>query len=137
MASHLTRGMAYATVEYFGGMLPCVMSGNAPASPPIVDVTIELSCEGIITINDSVPGTKVVESPAVTVRKEVQLHFRNSDFTWIIFFSRPARVTCLVARALEGPGVIPPTMFRMSVVEDVESEGVEGAPRIVRAALLN
>lgn len=79
MVTHIVRGMPYSTTRYYGGALPVLYSDNAPNSQPLVDGEAVLDCEG--------GGT-------VTVEKEIQLHFRNSDFTWAVFFSKPVEVSC-------------------------------------------
>ena len=80
MVTHIVRGMPYATIRYYGGALPAFHSYNAPDSVPLIDGKTELDCEG---------GSEVVE-------KEIQLHFRNSDFTWSLFFSKPVKVSCKI-----------------------------------------
>jgi hypothetical protein len=79
MVTHIVRGMPYSTTRYYGGALPALHSDNAPDSQPLIDGEMELDCEG--------GGSAVAE-------KEIQLHFRNSDFTWALFVSKPVEVSC-------------------------------------------
>jgi hypothetical protein len=87
MVTHIVRGMPYGTMRYLGGVLPSLYSYNAPASPPLIDGSKKLEC--------GVMGGKVGEK--AVVNKEIQLHFLNSDFTWVVFFSKPVEIRCAVS----------------------------------------
>jgi hypothetical protein len=95
MVSHIVRGMPYATMRYFGGVLPSLYSYNAHASLPLIDGTIQLECGVLGGDGQEEAGS------TVTAYKEVQLHFFNSDFTWIVFFSQPVDIQCAVSEGDE------------------------------------
>ena len=122
MKSSLVRGMPYASMKYSGDLLPSIFSYNGPASNPVVDDATELQCG---SLKDGVLG-EPTHFP-VTVKKDVTLHFINSDFTWMVFFSQPVKVICGVE---SGDSNL--AQFLLNVVS-VESE----APLIVRVALLD
>eukprot|EP00977_Amphora_coffeiformis_P011065 scaffold2651_cov171-Amphora_coffeaeformis.AAC.5 len=86
MVSHLVRGMPYVTMQYHGGVLPRLYSYNGPAS--------EVETDG--TKGNLVCGV-AKDGEVVTVQNEMKLHLANSDFTWIVFFSRPVQVTCQIS----------------------------------------
>lgn len=89
MTSSIVRGMPYATARYrFApsntaakpNHLPAVVSQLPIRSPPIVDGLRQLNCS-------STAGP-------VVARSDVRLIFEESDFTWLVFLSRPAFVSC-------------------------------------------
>ena len=117
--THIVRGMPFATVQYFGGALPSLYSYNGPASAVKVDGS-ELEC-GVM---------KGKAGPTMEVQKEIQLHFINSDFTWIVLFSSPVKVSCAVTEGDEKT-----REFKLDVVSYKDPE--EGHPLTTRLALLN
>jgi endo-1,3(4)-beta-glucanase len=117
--THIVRGMPFATVQYFGGALPSIYSYNGPASAVKVDGS-ELEC-GVM---------KGKAGPTMEVQKEIRLHFINSDFTWIVLFSSPVKVSCAVSEGDEKT-----REFKLDVVSYKEPE--EGHPLVARLALLN
>lgn len=119
MVTHIVRGMPYGTMRYSGGVLPSLYSYNAPANPPLIDGEKELECGEM----NGLAGANAV------VNKEVQLHFRNSDFTWVVFFSRPVQIRCSVS---EGDLDIAEFQLNVTSYEDGEEE-----PLTVRLALLD
>lgn len=86
MVSHVVRGMPYVTMEYHGGALPSLYSYNGPAS--------EIETDG--TKGNLVCGV-TEDGESVIVQNEMKLHLANSDFTWIVFFSRSVRLTCQIS----------------------------------------
>lgn len=126
MTTYIVRGMPYSTIKYEGGINPAISSGNGIKDALIDDGKAKLKC-GEIGKDKSYSE----DSAPVDVEGEIQLHFDNSDFTWIIFLSRPAKVQCAVAPEM-GPGIIPETMFQMRIVNDSPEE-----PLYVRSAMLN
>ena len=101
MTSSIVRGMPYATMVYNdwrktttttttkrGNVLPTVASEIELASPPIVDGMTEMICVDSNHKNDSIDNT------TVRVNREVQLTFKASDFTWIVFTSQPVLMRC-------------------------------------------
>ncbi|KAL3827011.1 hypothetical protein ACHAXA_000075 [Cyclostephanos tholiformis] len=75
------------------------------------------------------------------VKRELVLHMDQSDFTWIVFFSRPVRVQCYSDSIplVSSPGDISDLQFRLNVVEVSDGDGIasEGDELVVRMALLN
>jgi hypothetical protein len=140
MTSHIVRGMAYATMKYEGGTLPSFVTGHLPVTQPLIDGTTHLKCGQILDNDDDdqlLYSKQQQHSTVESVQREVQIHLKDSDFTWIIFFSRPVKLECFVAPKIEGPGVAPkPTMFQMNVV-DYYDEHHDHEPLVVRAAMLN
>jgi endoglucanase Acf2 len=126
MVSHIVRGMPYATMRYSNGVLPAIKSSKKLASPPMIDDgSSELSC-GELDADDEDNKTVYV------AKKNIQLHFKGSDFTWMVFVSHPVKLQCsVVTNEEEGPGVIPGTMFQLDIVEYGEEE------LTVRAALID
>jgi hypothetical protein len=92
MSTSIVKGMPYATMRYdemkttnkHGKiMLPTVMSEVGLAENAIVDGKTQLKCH---------PD----EPNLVKVEREVEMHFHSSDFTWLVFFSEPVTVQCIV-----------------------------------------
>eukprot|EP00980_Cylindrotheca_fusiformis_P010578 scaffold2353_cov134-Cylindrotheca_fusiformis.AAC.1 len=124
MKSHLVRGMPYATMMFAGGLLPKIFSYNGPASQPVVDGTTVIECGQYNEKNGSISNTT-----GVAVMEKVQLHFRNSDFTWIAFFSQPVKIECGVS-----PGDEQLAQFQLNVKE---IGGLTDEPLVVRLAILD
>jgi Glycosyl hydrolase family 81 N-terminal domain len=130
MVSPIVRGMPYVTMEYHGGVLPTLYSYNGPSpdGPAIViDDDQEIQCGTRTMINNATATSDAttsydasVGSETALVQKEVRLHFINSDFTWIVFFSQPVRIRCDVSAGDEKL-----RDFSLSVVSIVANE-VEG-----------
>jgi len=97
MKTSVVRGMAFATMVYAGGVLPTLYSYNAPASGIVLDGGDEddeynpqvLTC-GVLDDDDG----NLSNTTSVWVNKEVKMHFRGSDFTWLLFFSQPVEIEC-------------------------------------------
>jgi endo-1,3(4)-beta-glucanase len=108
--------MPYATMTYQGrGLYPSLYSYSGLASDVAIDDngTSSLKCS---TADDGKGNT-------VPVQKHMKMHFINSDFTWIVFFSKPASVRCHMSDGDEFT-----RDFTLSVLEDDIT---------VRVALLN
>jgi endo-1,3(4)-beta-glucanase len=119
MVTHIVRGMPYGTIRYSGGVLPSLYSYNAPASPPLIDGKTELEC-GVM---DGKAGASAMAN------KEVRLHFLNSDFTWVVFFSKPVEIRCAVS---EGDPAVAEFQLNVTSYADSEEE-----PLTVRLALID
>ncbi|KAL3940620.1 MAG: hypothetical protein SGBAC_004876 [Bacillariaceae sp.] len=87
MRTHIVRGMPYATMIYSGGILPSLFSYNGPATNPVIDNSTELVC-------GQYEDNTISNATSATVQGKIQLHFINSDFTWMLFFSQPVEVEC-------------------------------------------
>jgi hypothetical protein len=114
--------MPFATMRYFGHVLPSVFSYNGNASLPVVDDKTEIEC-GKLGKNGVMKQNKKVQ-----VQKEIKLHFINSDFTWIVFFSQPVKIQCGVSEGNEKT-----RKFQMNVVEKLDKD----MPLVMRAALVD
>ena len=92
MQSSIVRGMPYATMVYDNWRangekkvaFPTVASEIGLAKAPVADGKIEITCHSI----DS-------DEPAVRVNREVELVFKASDFTWLVFTSEPVWMKCV------------------------------------------
>ena len=76
-----------------------------------------------------------------SVKRELVIHMDQSDFTWVVFFSRPVRVKCHSDSIplVSSPGDISDLQFRLDVVE-VSNDGSDSREEdelVVRMALLN
>jgi endo-1,3(4)-beta-glucanase len=120
MKSHIVRGMPYATMIYSGGVLPSLFSYNGPASKPVVDGATVLEC-------GQYEDGHISNSTTFPVKKQVKLHFRNSDFTWTVFFSQPVEIECGVT-----PGDEQLAEFQLNV-KHIGSD----KPLVVRLALMD
>jgi hypothetical protein len=128
MATHIVRGMPYATVQYEGGVLPMLYSYNGLATKR--NNTIELDSKG-----ETGAGTKLkcgVDGKAgeiAAVQSELEMHFINSDFTWIVFFSQPVKVSCGMTKGDE--------KLRDFHLNVVSYEASKEEPLTVRMSLLD
>jgi Glycosyl hydrolase family 81 C-terminal domain/Glycosyl hydrolase family 81 N-terminal domain len=127
MMSSIVRGMPYATMKYYGGAMPILYSYNGPASSDtaiLADGKHGIQCGNMTSSHG---GT--LSGKSVSVDKEVQLHFVNSDFTWGVFFSKPVKVVCGVTDGDEWT-----REFQLSVVEyEISDE----EPLITQVSLLD
>lgn len=89
MTSSIVRGMPFGTMHYhynehdFGMTLPTVVSQISLADKPYADSNVELICT-----SESIKGTETL------VKSYVELHFDASDYSWLVFYSRPVHVRC-------------------------------------------
>lgn len=116
MTSTIVKGMAYVTMEYEGlaGMLPTIASSIAFGDAPIVDQTSTMKCT----------GSKIL------AQSELQLHFAESNFTWMVFFSEPVWLTCYSSEDTK--------QAMIQVVSTLNEDNSNNTkPLIVRAALLD
>ena len=72
-----------------------------------------------------------------SVQREIILHMDESDFTWIVFFSKPVKVQCFsdAVPVVSVPGANAEVEFRLNVVEVLNDENEDEL--VVRVALLN
>lgn len=89
MRTPIIRGMPYGTMIYKSGIQPSIFSTSVLKADPVIDgKTVNMNC------TDSSLARKG-DVTLFPVEKEVQLHFAKSDFTWMVFYSRPVNVYCL------------------------------------------
>mmetsp|Transcript_32036 Transcript_32036/g.95977 ORF Transcript_32036/g.95977 Transcript_32036/m.95977 type:complete len:1250 (-) Transcript_32036:130-3879(-) len=145
MKSSVLRGMPYITMQYSQGMQPVLAAETPLRGSPVIDGVTNgtMRCgnlkDGEI-INADSRGEPAFD--VVRVQGEVSLTFEESDFTWLVFFSRPVWVTCYQETPDPNAPPLPPgvvdftvrSMFQLRVVDPPEDEH---QPLIVRAALEN
>jgi hypothetical protein len=98
MTSSIVRGMSYVTMEYekqhakdddSGGggsiLIPTIASHTELLDPIIIDGT-----------NKTLDCSTNKVSKKMRVEKDIELYFHVSDYTWMVFFSEPAWIQCLV-----------------------------------------
>jgi hypothetical protein len=122
MESTIVRGMPYVTMEYNDKtavssdgrtILPTIASTAVLGKSPIADGKTKLDCsEG---------------AERTLVENEVELHFRDSDFSYLVFFSEPVWLQCTSQEK---------TGHTFLQVLESASEGCDH-PLIIRAALLD
>lgn len=129
--THIVRGMPYGTVIFGKDVLPTIVSGNRPTSITIDnDDSKKMRC-GTLTgkpvsqdPNRKAPISEDGTAPTYTVEKELVFHLSQSDFTWIVFFSKPVKLRCfsdavpVVSSAAPNEDV----QFRLDVTEIDDSE---------------
>ena len=123
MSAPIVRGMPYITMRYSTGVVPAIQANILPASPPLLDGVTPLECDGTIA----------------RVHREILVHFGDSDFTYLVFFSRPTDVQCHVEDKEGKPSNVPGVVVssKKNFVLRVADDSVEEMPIIVRAALAN
>jgi hypothetical protein len=145
MVAHIVRGMPMATMVYTGkDIVPSIVGGKVPASDPLIDGTTALKC-GVLGRDDDGQLLPSRVEDSQPVQREVLLHFKGSDFTWVVFFSKPVSVSCSSAPDPESfQGTTPggATMMGSMFQFQVTSVGANGddhdeEPLIVRTALVD
>jgi len=133
MSSSIVKGMPYATMVYedfddvngkrgsssLSSLLPTIASEIELERNPIADSDgrKELICSS----TSSPPDGRASNKP-LRVERELEMEFGASDYTWLVFFSEPVRVQCVVT---EKGGV------QIQVVERSDDD----EPLVIRAAL--
>lgn len=136
--SSILRGMPYGTMEYAPGVKP-VIASEVVAELPVIDGSQELQCGKLDAHHDTVAE----KSDSVLARSDVELYFPESDFTWLVFFSRPVRISCFINPSkAEGtvslpPGAISSTDNRNAFQLHLEDAHDADEPLMVRIALAN
>ena len=136
--SSILRGMPYGTMEYASGVKP-VIASEVVGETPIIDASDELLCGKLDPHNGKILQTE----GRMIARKDIELYFPESDFTWFVFFSRPVYVRCFI-NPNKGAGTVSlppgaasssdnPNAFELRL-EDIK---VTDEPLIVRVALAN
>ena len=158
MKTHVVRGMPYGTVRFGKDkknsfVLPTILSGDRPKSILIDSdgAAANLSKdEDASMLCGTFTGESVDQDPSraapitsngkpkeYTVQNEIIFHLDQSDFTWIVFFSKPVKVQCYsdVVPAVSVAGPVEEVQFRLDVTEVNDTEGDDEV--VVRVALLN
>ena len=120
MISPLARGMPYATMLYSSGVTPVIQSTDLPSSPLLLDGFTRLKCDGSLK----------------RVQNDVLIHFKGSDFTYLIFFSRPIDIQCSIFEGTSHaftPGIVFQNNQRFTL--RVADDTVDEIPVDIRVAL--
>ena len=139
MKTQIVRGMPYVTVQYSAGTAPAVAAELPLSLAPAIDgvrLTARDYVHGDLRGDDAVAVG--ASARRYRVQREVSLSFKESDMTWLLFFSRPATVEFYHDDDAAVPRWLPPgvvdhstaTAFELRVVDD-------DSPVIIRAALAN
>jgi hypothetical protein len=128
MSTSIVKGMPYGTMRYEQMkttdkdgkvMLPTVMSEIKLADKPIVDGKTKLKCH---------PD----EPELVKVEREIEMHFHESDFTWLVFFSEPVTVQCIED---EDTGAMQLQVVDSASDRRIDADDEVDAPFFIRVAL--
>jgi hypothetical protein len=92
MTTSIVRGMPYATMTYptsqsNNQIIPTIASEVTLLNNPLADGKTQVKCSN---------GDAKVRS--YHVKRELQMTFEESDFTWVAFFSRPVELHCVSNR---------------------------------------
>jgi hypothetical protein len=147
MRSSILRGMPYGTMEYGRNVVPIVASEIVP-KPPIIDGFTQMECGTLESTEEQISASTNAAKPFL-VNDEIELYFPESDFTWLVFFSRPLFVQCytnpnrLIGSVSLPPGLAAPkhenqNAFQLRVVSLGTTEmNSNDEPLIARIALAN
>lgn len=144
MFSSIVKGMPYGTMVYETTRYessqgkkegetwyPTVASQIPLAQAPIVDGKTNLGCLGqtFSSSNSQKKSTKEDEPDEyqAKVEKEIELHFVDSDFSWLVFVSKPVTIQCVFDKAT--------TTMQLQVVDSDDDDGEEEPPFVIRIAL--
>ena len=144
--THIVRGMPYGTVIFGKNALPTLLSGNRPTSIMIDnDKNNKMQC-GSLTgepvtqdPNRKAPISKDGFAHTYTVEKELVFHLKQSDFTYVVFFSKPVKLRCF-SDAIPAVSVAKPNeevQFRIDVTEVLPDESNKDEDLVVRVAVAN
>ena len=145
--THIVRGMPYGTVIFGKNALPTLLSGNRPTSIMIDnDKNNKMQC-GSLTgepvtqdPNRKAPISKDGSAHTYTVEKELVFHLKQSDFTYVAFFSKPVKLRCFSDAIPAVVSVAKPNeevQFRIDVTEVLPDENNEDEDLVVRVAVAN
>ena len=114
-------------------MLPTIASEIPIGSPPILDGTTELDC-----------SSGMIASKPQVVKGEVELSFYESDFTWLIFLSRPVYIQCIVPPTHERPAFVPGqpvasagVVFALQFLDECHDDNDDQSDLVIRLTLAN
>ena len=139
--THVVRGMPYGTVRFGKDtknsfVLPTILSGGRPKSIHIDGDDSMSEGEDNESPNTMLCGTftgeSVEQDPSraapitktgkpkeYSVQNEIILHLDQSDFTWVVFFSKPVKVQCFsdIVPAVSIAGPVEEVQFQLNVME--------------------
>ena len=138
MTASIVRGMLFTTMHYpiklfgSGNLFPTIMSMIELREEPVVDGRHTLKC------NDQ--GT----SAPVQVSKKLRVSYKQSDFTWLYYFSQAVMVKCVTTVLPEpkGPAEGPPGALGPKKTVEIRVVGLvdplaKNEQFTIRAVLLN
>lgn len=139
--SRILRGMPYGTMEYSPGV-QSVIASEVVSKLPLIDGFTELQCGTLDPHSDQA----LQSADSIIAKREIELYFPESDFTWLVFFSKPVHVRCFInPNKVAGTVSMPPgsilakdnrNAFQLTLDPQYHSAGTD-EPLIVRVALAN
>jgi hypothetical protein len=144
MSTHVVRGMPYATMKYntTSATNPTIYSYNGLSSDVQIDrdTPFEPQTSRKPKLVCGVKGS-LKKGTVVPVKSHLHLHIMTSDFTWMVFFSKPVKVSCTTPNGSSDPNL---RDFKLSIVEDEtekdsdsDSNYNKDSNLVVRVALLD
>ena len=140
MRTQVIRGMPYVTMSYSGGITPVVASQVPLIGTPSIDGRAVGSDRKFWNeLKDKGGKYKESLSTSFHVEKEISLTFDESDFTWLVFFSRPTKVAFFHDEEADNAETLPPGVVDLSTNSAFELRvlDAEESPIMVRTALQN
>jgi hypothetical protein len=142
--SRILRGMPFGTMEYSPGV-QSVIASEVVSKLPLIDGSKELHCGTL----DPHSNRALQSADSIIAKRDIELYFPESDFTWLVFFSKPVHVRCFInPNKVAGTVSMPPgsilakdnrNAFQLTLDPHSHSAGIDGTdqPLIVRVALAN
>lgn len=134
MSTNIIRGMPYVSMEYnnteTAAVVPTIYSYNGLSSDVQIDRDSPFEPE-TSKQPKLVCGEK--KGNVVSVERHLHLHIKSSDFTWMVFFSKPVKVTCATPNGETDPQL---QDFKLSVLED-DDEEESSSSLVIRVALMD
>eukprot|EP00548_Thalassiothrix_antarctica_P007286 CAMPEP_0194136194 /NCGR_PEP_ID=MMETSP0152-20130528/6219_1 /TAXON_ID=1049557 /ORGANISM="Thalassiothrix antarctica, Strain L6-D1" /LENGTH=922 /DNA_ID=CAMNT_0038832747 /DNA_START=183 /DNA_END=2951 /DNA_ORIENTATION=+ len=127
MSTNIIRGMPYASMEYNNTAVPTIYSYNGLSSD------IQIDRDSPFEPETSEQPKVVCGENVVSVERHLHLHIEGSDFTWMVFFSKPVKVSCTTPNGETNPLL---QDFKLSVLEN-DDEDEESSSLVIRVALMN
>ena len=115
-------------------LLPSIVTEIPLGAAPKVDNLRAMECHKQDTILTNMLHLHNNKPATTVVHKEVVLQFTESDFTWIVFVSKPVHVQCITSTSTK-EGSIP---FLLQFIDDLDNDdNNNNNDLIVRVALMN
>jgi len=124
--------------------LPTLASETAIGAPPLVDGKTRLQCQDMNHKHKGSSTTDFSNEDGVWAEKEIELVFAESDYTWLVFVSRPVKVQCIIPAQKEAPAFVPGVpmpsagiVFALQFLDhDDDDDASDNNDLVVRVALL-
>ena len=137
---HSSNKKASAVSVHPDELLPTVASEIPLGAPPLLDGKTELQCGSDSSSSSSSSSS---QAEPQLVHGEVELTFGQSDYTWLVFVSRPVYVQCVIPAAQAAPEFVPGqpvasagVVFALQFL-DAESSHDDQSDLVIRMALAN